>query len=588
MKKGKRNYKLFNIIRAIKSSGFLSYTVSFVVFLAVSIAGIIVNSIFIDKGDDRLQDISKLVISCISCAISIAGLVVEFIGAWRILFKGQLLNNKEYCDKIADSVSSNLSNAYKDSKYYWSDYKGQRYLISDTVNTDLCNSIKEVRISVNPHKHAKNKMQKEMLFKIVYEKLNQGKSIFNDKLVSLRTDILDGLFINDSKKDGFPYKSYKDKTVDLEKTDYYANLTTNDQIYAGFFKYDYSSLYCAKDLTVDSNDTLYDLSQSPAANIVGVSTLVITNDGYCVINRQNNNNDVNNDCFVPSGSGSSDFMDLKKCRKFEPPEIRENVKKNLKYKVKSEFKKCKKDFLKKIKFSLSEEYRNLSDDEKKDKKREFDVAETYYEKSLKMKNKQHDIKEYSKDMKRYTYNLNTFLTYGMVRELTEESHLYSKKEKGRKPYKKPNKDLIKQCMDNTFVCGYIRILDRGGKPDFFGITILDISKAELEKMFDYGRSRVLNKEIGKTCKIADYNEVCKQMYIPLDDLYKYASVDELMKDKVAEENKKLIEEKEAKENDDVKKIKCSLQIHCLFELVHKNKDEIEKRLKSMKKENDVQ
>lgn len=87
-------------------------------------------------------------------------------------------------------------------------------------------------------------------------------------------------------------------------------MTSNDLIFDQVFEADFSSVYDGKKMTVDRYGMLYNLTDSPAANIVGASTLAVTKDRYLIINRQHNRNDVNNDCYVPSGSGSADFEDL--------------------------------------------------------------------------------------------------------------------------------------------------------------------------------------------------------------------------------------------------------------------------------------
>lgn len=96
-------------------------------------------------------------------------------------------------------------------------------------------------------------------------------------------------------------------------------------------------------MTVDRYGMLYNLTDSPAANIVGASTLAVTSDRYLIINRQHNRNDVNNDCYVPSGSGSADFEDL-----FEQDKRRKTAasrKKRAYRAAKQNWKKARKDAL---------------------------------------------------------------------------------------------------------------------------------------------------------------------------------------------------------------------------------------------------
>ncbi len=575
MKKGK-NYRIkFYKFKTMISSGYLVYALAYIFLFVVSLVSLILNIIICCKfnveGKDRMQDICNIIISAISLVGSSVGTIIEFNRTYRRnYFQRQFLDQKVYKYKLAKSVSSNLSSAYRVSKYSWRNYNGQRYLASDKVNEDLMKYVKTLRISVNPRKHAMGNEQREMLYKVVTKKIEQGKSIFNSNLVALRSDILESLFeIKNNSESELFYVLHCNKSVKLEKTDYYSNLTTNDLIYDRFFSFDYSSVYCGKDFTTDAEDTLYDLSQSPAANIVGVSTLAITRDGYLVINGQSNNNDVNNDCYVPSGSGSSDFEDLKKCLKYEPVELREQLKLYLDIKDNEDLKISRKNYLQAIDESFIDEGPENNSKAKDVLTTNLNNACEDYQEALRTRKRLHGLKQYLSKMKRYTYSLNTFLTYGMVRELVEESHLYENNvnidEKGRIYYGKISEDTIGKYMANTYICGYIRILDRGGKPDFFGITLLDISKDELAKMFEYGKMRVEQKEVSKRHRITDYSEVCEQLYFKIDEIDAYNSIYALIKSR----------QKDGKYD---KKIKCSLQIHCLYNLLKKNKDVIKSKL----------
>lgn len=586
MKKGK-NYCAKKVkIKTIFNSGFIASVCGFIVLSLISMGGIVVNIVScICESDNKAKEIVSLIISVLSFIISVIGTIKSIKELNNKCFHRQFLDIDKNKSKIINDVtdSKNINNDYKDSGYYWEAYDGQWYISSDAVNKALLERADRLLLHVSPKKQVMSNEQREALYNIVNLKIAQGKSIFNSNLVRLRTDLLikylldnknDIEEINEKQKDD-SVKRFKDlKLVEVEKTDYFLNLTTNDQIYSQLFKSDYSSIYDGKSMTVDEYNSLYNLTQSPAANIIGVSTLAITKDRHVIINRQNNNNDVNNDCFVPSGSGSSDFADLNKCLKLE---------KSLSIESKSE------ELNKKL-IKYKESTENIKDAKNKVKKSDLkkEVADEGYKNYiLKTQEKKdaHNIQKYFKSMKKYTCDFDHFIKYGMVRELIEESHLYDTEKKEEKSrlydaeekedetlYKKVSENTIKNFIADTLLCGYIRILDRGGKPDFFGITILDLTQKEVEKMFKYGREKAVKKEISKNRSITDFNEVSLQKYVELDKLYKYSNVDDMIKNECLDKNECF--DKDGKE----KKIKISLQMHCLFELLLSNKDKIESML----------
>ena len=515
-------------------------------------------------GKEMLKDIFSLIISATAFVVALIGIINKSRADHRSYFNRPILEQEGHKKDVRKSVLSNISKTHSDSGFEWREYDGQYYLVSERVNDalfyDCKNKCNNLRIIVNPKKQEMTAKQKEILYNIVTKKIAEGKSIFNSELVRLRTDILTGLFSpfdkqkydDKDKKRKNIYKSFSEKLIALEKTDYEANITTNDQIYSEIFQYDYSSSYCGKDKTVDSVNTLYDLKDSPAANIIGVTTFAITSDYRLLLNLQGEMNDVNNGCFVPSGSGSSDFEDLIKSAEFEPEKLRKEV----------EYYRCglvnPDEFDEPRRFK---EFKNKYLDElSKSEDGSNDLVELYYKNAETAKLERKGFKGYASKMKKYTYDFNTFLKYGMVRELIEESHLYEK-EFDDKSNSDCKRETVQKLINNTYVCGYIRILDRGGKPDFFGITLLDLTSSEVENMFKRGRNKAVATEIKKNCTLTDFNEVSEQ---------KYPSILNIEEGDV----KKFIMRSCNLEDKDPDKIKISLQTHCLFELICKNKDEI--------------
>ena len=562
---------------------FLSILIYFSALIA-SLASLIGNIIIVCKIDYSVKDITSLVIACVAFTVALTAAIIKIATtARRSYFNTHIVVRHDSKHKIIESATKKTSKTYAASDYKWDNHGEQNYLYSDKIDDKLYENCKDLRITVNPKKQAMDSQQKEALYNIVCKKIDDGKSIFNSNMVRLRSDILLDLFkdepvIKSNKNKCVSYKNIVNKQgvrknlydshckglIKLEKTDYFYNISTNDQIYSTIFQFDYAKNYCGRDKSMDKDELLYDLAQSPAANIIGVTTFAITSDGYLLLNVQGEMNDVNNGCFVPSGSGSADFEDLTACKKYEPEELREQVNnlargnlKNIKDSKLSEinnpkmFKKFKKQFLDEMKKGDLESDLNDS------------LAELAYKNATVTQGERFGFKKYKSSMKKYTYDFNTFLKYGMVRELIEETHLYEKNyktnKKGNRKYRDITSDTRQQLINDTRVCGYIRILDRGGKPDFFGFTMLNLKLKEVQDMFRYGRNKVLTKEIKGKYKVTDFNEVSDLKFAKFENIGKYKG-----------KGWETFIKNECGLDEDKKNIRISLQTYCLLNLLSKD------------------
>ncbi len=585
MKKGSKYKEKYHKFLAILSAGFITSTIAFSVLVLISLGGIL-DSVFsfCTQTADNTKEIVSIVISTLSFLISLLGTVKSINDLRHSYFHRQLLQSNEYKSEIISKATTGITADYSDNAYKWGEYDGEYFLYSDIVNDALYKRSNDMLLNVHPRKRKIGKDRSEVLYRIVENKISQGKSIFNSDLVRLRTDMFVKTVLaeqnnlsevinrlSDPKYSGDSselkvLKLFKDiKLVEVEKTDYFTNITTNDQMYNRYFSYDGSSIFCGKDMNVDSSGLLFDLSQSPAANIIGVNTLAVTSDGYLVINVQNRN-DYNNNTFVPSGSGSSDFSDLMGCRKSKKTkreevtsatsvndrskqsqlkdiiEIYDDHTKGLKLKKKKLIKCMDKSGKFNNKnaslLSMQEDYDNRV-------KEYFQLMQEEKDKNI--------IKKYIKKMRKYTCDFKKFITYGMVRELVEESYICDPTSET------DTAQTIAKYMDSTHICGFIRLLDRGGKPDFFGITFLDLTKHEIKDMHKKYKNKITNDELKKKCVITDFNEICSQAFISMEDFDSCENIDEF---------KDLLN----KDNDNNTKMKVSLQLYCLFELLKDNKE----------------
>lgn len=583
MKKGKKGNSIRHKFSTIWHSGVIIYAGIFIAAAIISLGTFIMNIVIITKYTPTDQsELSKcwgdVVISILSLAASLIGAVRSLVIMIRNIFHRQFIESPGYKEHIQKTVGENLDSQYEKSHYSWKVYNNERYLCSKEIDNALSKAFPpspkkhsefDILLKISSKKQKFSSNQSESLYQIVKQKRASGKNIFNSNLVRLRTD----LFIDDVLSDK-NLQSLKDlqcnyienernklklsdiKFINLEKTDYYSNITSNDMIYSRLFQYDHSSIYYGKDMTV-YGDTLYNLSQSPAANIIGVSTLAITSDGKLIINKQNNNNDVNNDYYVPSGSGSADFDDLKNCRKLEKKTYSQTSADKLDYLCKSyktiKIKNLKNAYKKVIGQQINSYESNDKILIKYDSDRsELTKAKKAYETGIESKKEYNRIKQYCKKLNKYTCSFKNFITYGMVRELVEESHVCDSVKHKMDPI------AIKNLMDGTEICGYIRILDRGGKPDFFGITYLDYTEQEMKEKFYRIGLKISKKELQKQSKLTDYSEICSQYYISQDKLLNCENFEDLFPVTIDEKT------------GEIKKAKLSLQLFYLLTIM-KNK-----------------
>ncbi|MBE5757036.1 MAG: hypothetical protein E7342_04460 [Clostridiales bacterium] len=450
--------------------------------------------------------VPQIALSFSSTVLSIIAIILEkknvllfliaLITTLSILLKSIITLSKEYFNKRTvyknfvkeDVVKSTkeLTTSAKNNGYFWEDFNGEHYLTSNSVNSFLLNNT--LSIKINYKKPKLRKEQREVLYNTVFEKINQGKNIFNANLVGLKSDL-----------------STLNTEITVEKTDYFSNITSNDLIYYQITSKDSYNLYDGKKITLDNKGRLLDIENSPASNILGASTIAITTDGYLLVNQQNGKNDVNEGCYVPTGSGSVDFNDLN-------------------YKL------------------VGEDKKHLLLDQK--------IVENEIEDYLNGVKNETDFKNfYKKPLPSIKYNfvkdsINDFsslIIRAMERELMEESHL-------------TEKDIL-----GSFIYGYIRLLNRGGKPDFFGITFLNLTKDEALNKF-YTQTYInLKKELVSKSSLTDFSEAVKQTAYPLEKVYGKTVP------------------KDYDEN------KLSVQLYYSLNFIGKNQKIIEEKLKEFKK-----
>lgn len=377
--------------------------VHFFLILATTIY-IIANSIkqIIDTINKNELTFIFATISLIAAIFALIAQMIKFCLDWKKFFS-PVANVYEYKNKInkKDVLKIFFAKDHKvlsekalQSGYVIAKRENSSYVYSDEVNKLLFEEKYNLKVVV------KNKIvteEEQIVLASILQKYVESKgNIYNDQLLGQVTD----LFIDLPKE------------IILNKTCYFSNKATNDIVYSKFCsKTKQTYEFNGYKFTLDANNQLYDLRDSNAANIIGVSTIILTNDNHLILSIQNSNSDESAGLIVATGSGSATVKDYQK-------------------------------------------------------------HQSFYE----------------------------FLTTGMERELIEETsnslrykdlslwfRLFN--QKIIRTYKNQEKQLQSRLKElfkpnSTKVYCYNRILHRGGKPDFFGITKVNVSSTEIKPLID--------------------------------------------------------------------------------------------------------
>lgn len=376
----------------IKYSKLFGYStiLSFVSLLITMIVNFLSFDFSKDMGEYLKNELLPGVI--ISLLPIILSLTKEFIETFKSYRSSYVVKDEQIKDYIKTHIE--CSKEYQKSGYIWQEYNGESYEMSKAVNDMLSKLDSEnqvVKIEAGKKKFPIPEEVTKIFDYKIKQRIEDDKIIFNGKLVRLSTDL-------------FAHKGCK--KVKLERTDYFSNVITNDSIYEtcrNRLDVDYllkGYRFSVKDnIETDKNRpvNLLDLSDNYCANIIGISTLVLTSDKKIIVLVQGSG-DVNRQKYVPTGSGSAEYCNLDKFTNF------------------------------------------------------FD-----------------------------------FLKYEMHREMLEELQI------SKANYKtlSSNKYDITQYKAETHIIGYCRLLERGGKPDFFGLTYLPgVSSEFLQKYFEAYEKRI--------------------------------------------------------------------------------------------------
>lgn len=316
------------------------------------------------KGNANTIEILVIVFSIFSIAYKFYVETQELDERNNEFFEVHVYNYKA---NVRDKII--LPYVYRANGYSIQEFNNERFVMSNEVN----NLIYSNKFSLNLDYSGKFILSKEVksIAPFALNKAFKAKSaLYNSQLIRLADEI----YLNHDNK------------IRVQKTDYFQGVCTNEMVYTKLKSviniYD-SFVFKGEDLLLDENGELIQLCESLCSNYLGGSTLAVTNDNFIIINSQSIKSGANSGRLAPSGSGSTDFRDLKKL---------------IRKKKKSE--------------------------------------QTFQE----------------------------LVKITMERELREECGL-----------------LFKNVKMKSKVIGFARLLERGGKPDFFGITYINIKHDKIKK-----------------------------------------------------------------------------------------------------------
>ncbi len=251
------------------------------------------------------------------------------------------------------------------------------------------------------------------LHKVYREKKTRGTQLYLSNLIGLMDDVT---------------AASEDAQIRVMKTNYFDFMLTNETVNRAYLPVNEpgQDMIEGYKLLYNQNGTLRGYSETLCADVLGGSTLAVTNDGYVIMQMQSGQADRNPGTIVPSGSGSTDYSDFIKLQ------TRMNA---------SPFRKAERPTFQQL------------------------IIDTIH------------------------------------RELSEENGFDG------------NGGVTGGKGMRTRVIGFARLLDRGAKPDFFGVTYIDAKATELYPQ--------MNESLGKVVHVLHPNkktdrEISRHILIPYE------------------------------------------------------------------------
>ena len=254
-------------------------------------AGTLISAIgaVVSKAEDKLIFLGFALLSLI---VVIVTLIIK-LREYHLDLKGMhYLDDPGYVTKMEQKITESTDlTIIKSNRFESTDYM---VAVDDAVNEYLFKNAKEIAIVVDG-KYRLPKEYRDILRFSLDKKLTSGHRFFDAPKYRLYSSINVGT-----------------KQIKLEKTRYFYSFATNENAFKRIrsyrslaFKFDGGNALFDDDGRLLSNEMSYQ------SNHLGASTLAFTKDGYVIIGKQNNENNVNGGRNVPSGSGSINLCDFR-------------------------------------------------------------------------------------------------------------------------------------------------------------------------------------------------------------------------------------------------------------------------------------
>lgn len=269
-------------------------------FLAnIVLANLIINATFklIEHFEDSINPKLIDILDLITISVAFVFAIVNCIVSIR-----KNKNDREEFDiRIDDSiiektVAAPINNKYFASGYKWYNSKRSYALSSYDINKDLLTKPEKYLLSYDGKPDKLNERQKRILLKLYKDKKKNKVLLFNDPHPALRSDI----YFDKSDK----------KILKVKKTNYFAHITSNQIIYKKFYNADSTLFYDGWRMTLNDDYSYKNIECSRAANMFGVSSLLVSSDNFLIISRQGRKNDSGVNQLIPSATGSVDIKDF--------------------------------------------------------------------------------------------------------------------------------------------------------------------------------------------------------------------------------------------------------------------------------------
>lgn len=254
-------------------------------------AGTLISAIgaVISKAEDRLIFLGFALLSLIVVLVTLLIKLREYHLDLKAI---HYLDDPDYASKIEEKIikATDLT-ILKSKRFECTDYL---VAIDDKVNEYLFNNAKNIKIVVDG-KYRLPKEYRDILRFSLDKKLTSGRRFFDAPKYRLYSSIEVGT-----------------KEVKLQKTKYFYSFATNENAFKRIRSYrSLAFKFDGGNALFDDEGRLLSNEMSYQSNHIGASTLAFTKDGYVIIGKQNNENNVNAGRIVPSGSGSINIGDLR-------------------------------------------------------------------------------------------------------------------------------------------------------------------------------------------------------------------------------------------------------------------------------------